>query len=117
MEILGERLKRLRAAKGWTQEKLTTEAGVGQSTINGIEKGARQKMPSSLIEIAHALGVDAYWLKTGIGDMYGKGRKLNNDEDLLLQALPLIGEELRDSWLYLAKKAVDRNSGDQAKAA
>jgi len=67
METTGERVTRLRTALELTQDQLAKKAGVAQSTINGIEKGARQKMPSSLIEIAHALGVDAYWLKTGKG--------------------------------------------------
>lgn len=67
METLGERVTRLRKALELTQDELAKKAGVGQSTINGVEKGARQKMPSSLIEIAHALGVDAFWLKTGNG--------------------------------------------------
>lgn len=67
METLGERVKRLRVSLGLTQEQLASKASVGQSTITGIEKGARNKAPSSIVEIAHALDVDAYWLKTGIG--------------------------------------------------
>lgn len=67
IETTGDRVKRLRERREWTQQQLADRAGVAQSTINGIEKGVRQKMPSSLIEIADALNVDAYWLKTGRG--------------------------------------------------
>jgi len=66
-ETLGQRVARLRTDRGLTQKQLADAAGLGQSTIAGMEKDARDKAPSSLIEIAHALGVDAYWLKTGKG--------------------------------------------------
>jgi transcriptional regulator with XRE-family HTH domain len=66
VESLGERLARLRKAKGLTQDQLAKLAGVGQSTVGGIEKNARAKIPGSLIDIAHALGVDAYYLRYGV---------------------------------------------------
>lgn len=104
-ETTGERVKRLRDARGWTQQQLADKAGVAQSTINGVEKGGRQKMPSSLIEISHALGVDAYWLKTGRGHRLG-GESITPDEQTLLDGFRLLGEEMREAWLDQARKKI-----------
>lgn len=64
METLGERIKKARLAKGWSQGKLAAAAGVSQGTIGNIEAGIRVE-PRGLIEIASALGVRAQWVKTG----------------------------------------------------
>lgn len=116
METLGERVIRLREARGWNQSALAKESGIGQSTVAGIEGGSRNKAPSSLIEIAHALGVDAYWLKTGLGKQK-PDIQLSADESLLLRALPLISDEMRELWINAAQKAVDRDNEHKAKAA
>ena len=54
---VGERLSRLRLAKGWTQEELSERSGVAVSTLKLLEvkgQGSFQR----LIRIAVALGVD-----------------------------------------------------------
>lgn len=54
---VGQRLKRLRLAKGWTQEELAEKSGVALSTLKLLEakgNGSFQR----LIHIAIALGVD-----------------------------------------------------------
>lgn len=65
METLGERIRRLREAKGYSQGELGRLIGAGQSTISTLEKDGRTKRPD-LILLAHALGVDAYYLKMGV---------------------------------------------------
>lgn len=70
-ETLGQRLARIRQEKGFTQDQLAKLAGVGQSTVGGIESGSRAKVPGSLIDIAHALGVDSYYLRYGIRSIVG----------------------------------------------
>lgn len=65
METLGERIKRLRDSKGYSQGELGKLIGAGQSTISTLEKDGRTTRPD-LILLAHALGVDAYYLKTGV---------------------------------------------------
>lgn len=66
METLANRLIRLRQEKGFaTQEALAKAARIRQSFIGAFEAG-NQKTSGYLPEIAHALGVDAYYLKTGI---------------------------------------------------
>ncbi|MEO5916953.1 MAG: helix-turn-helix transcriptional regulator [Luteolibacter sp.] len=54
---VGQQLKRLRLAKGWTQEELSEKSGVAVSTLKLLEakgNGSFQR----LIRVAIALGVD-----------------------------------------------------------
>jgi transcriptional regulator with XRE-family HTH domain len=54
---VGQQLKRLRLAKGWTQQELADKAGVAVSTLKLLEakgNGSFQR----LIRVAIALGVD-----------------------------------------------------------
>ena len=54
----GEKLRRLRLGRAWTQEQLATHSRVSQSTIAQIEKGHRPNPhPSTLGKLAEALGV------------------------------------------------------------
>jgi len=117
METIGERVTRLRSEKKWTQDQLAKEAGIAQSTVNGVEKGARQKRPSSLIKIAHALGVDANWLRTGIGKQGGAGIHLTEEEELLLRALPLLDPGTKRSWFLTAKDVLEQHDSSKQKAA
>lgn len=63
---LSKRLTAARKKRGWTQMQLVAASKVKQSFIGALEAG-NQKSSSWLPEIAHALNVDAFWLKTGKG--------------------------------------------------
>src|SRR3954462_12593833 len=52
-----ERLKRLRAEKGLSQARLAARAELDPSTVNQIERGAREASPATLRKLADALGV------------------------------------------------------------
>ncbi len=68
MTSLADRLKEERESKKLTQAELARRVGVKkrQSLISNIESGLYQSSPY-LPEIAYALGVQAMWLKTGLG--------------------------------------------------
>src|SRR5438093_1344581 len=55
--ILGDRLRALRVAKSWSQEKLSQAAGVSARTIERFERGGVQIRPDTLKKLADALGV------------------------------------------------------------
>lgn len=57
MGIVGDRIKELREAKGWTQAELAIQAGISQGVIGKIESGITKKT-EKLVEIAHALDVE-----------------------------------------------------------
>ena len=61
---LGERLRYLRRQRGWTQERLATQAGTNQAVIQKIENG-KSLRPRKIDQIAAVLGVDPAWLVFG----------------------------------------------------
>ncbi len=52
-----EQLKRLRSEKGLSQARLAARAGLDPSTVNQIERGAREASPPTLRKLADALDV------------------------------------------------------------
>jgi transcriptional regulator with XRE-family HTH domain len=64
MESIGQRIARLRKAKGWSQARLGKESGVSQATIAAAERDPNRK-PREILQISSALGVDPYELETG----------------------------------------------------
>jgi transcriptional regulator with XRE-family HTH domain len=55
---VGEEVKRLRQAKGWTQEQLAVYAGSSQPTVNLLEAGKRNPSAATLEKLARALKVE-----------------------------------------------------------
>jgi len=102
---IAKRIKVERERKRWTQQELAEKAGIRQSFIGALESN-NQKGSSWLPEIAHALGVDAYWLKTG------RGRKNTDDpiehfpDDLRAQVQWLIenaDDEIRTMFAFMVQ--------------
>lgn len=59
-ERVGNNLKRLRKAKGFSQEGLAFECGLHRTYISGVERGIRNPTVTVLERIAKALGVGAW---------------------------------------------------------
>jgi transcriptional regulator with XRE-family HTH domain len=53
---LGANLKRLRTAKGWSQEHFAFEVGIHRTYINDLERGARN--PTIVVLEKLAIGLD-----------------------------------------------------------
>jgi transcriptional regulator with XRE-family HTH domain len=96
METLAERLRQERERLGWSQTDLARRSGVKQSFIGALE-ARNQESSGWLPELAHALGVDTYWLKTGNGRRIAK--ELTADGALILAALPLVSPDMREMRL------------------
>lgn len=61
--MIGERLRKAREARGWSQSALARRAGLTPGHINQIESGHRANPNSETIEaLVQALGVSADWL-------------------------------------------------------
>ena len=56
--LVGRNAKRIRLAKGLTQEQLAERSGFSQQYISGLEQGQRNPTLVSVYELAQALGVD-----------------------------------------------------------
>jgi transcriptional regulator with XRE-family HTH domain len=54
---LSDRLKKLRAAKGWSATDLATKAGVSRRSIGYLEDENMQPRMGTLNKLARALGV------------------------------------------------------------
>jgi transcriptional regulator with XRE-family HTH domain len=54
---LAVRIRALRAARGWSQERLAEEAGIHRTYLGGIETARRNPSLRNLIRLARALGV------------------------------------------------------------
>lgn len=57
VKIVGSNVRRLRDAKGWTQEALGLESGVSFSTVAKLERAEREVGVRTLGKIAQGLGV------------------------------------------------------------
>ncbi len=62
-----EELTRLRAERGWSQQRLADESKVNKATINQIERGRRSPNVETLEKLADALGA-------GVGDFFPKAQ-------------------------------------------
>lgn len=58
-ESVGNRIRELRKAKGWTQEQLAEAAGLHYSYIGGVERGDRNISLETLEKIINGLQVTA----------------------------------------------------------
>ncbi|WP_339834141.1 helix-turn-helix transcriptional regulator [Paenibacillus sp. FSL R7-0272] len=58
-EAVGNRIRELRKAKGWTQEQLAESAGLHYSYIGGVERGDRNISLETLEKIMNGLQVPA----------------------------------------------------------
>lgn len=58
----GQKIKRLRAQRHMTQEKLAELVGIEQATLSNIERGKSHPMIDTMQRIAHVLDVPPYVL-------------------------------------------------------
>jgi transcriptional regulator with XRE-family HTH domain len=54
---IGELVKEKRVAKSWTQEKLSSEAGINTRFLQKIEAGDRTPSLVTIFKLASALGI------------------------------------------------------------
>ncbi len=65
----GSRLRQVRQHRGWTQDRLATESGVGVATIRRAEGEQFEPRQETARRLASALRVRVAWLTTGDGTM------------------------------------------------
>uniref|UniRef100_UPI002FBD6350 helix-turn-helix domain-containing protein n=1 Tax=Desulforegula conservatrix TaxID=153026 RepID=UPI002FBD6350 len=58
-EIFGKILKKIRAEKGFSQEKLALEADLDRTFISLLERGLRQPSLNTLLQISKSLDIKA----------------------------------------------------------
>jgi transcriptional regulator with XRE-family HTH domain len=67
VETVGQRLRRARLRRGWSQADLKEQAGVSIVTLSRIENDQLEELPrpSTVRKLATALGVTPGWLFYG----------------------------------------------------
>ena len=80
---LGEKIKRLRKEKDWSQEKLGKKIGADAHRICNYEKGKVTPSAEALVKIAGSLGVTVDYLLTDDTDQIAKAKL--TDKELLEQ--------------------------------
>jgi transcriptional regulator with XRE-family HTH domain len=76
MATVGERIKLVREARGWTQEKLADEAKISRGFLSDVEKHGKNISLDLLLRIATALGASVGHLATGDGDQPGERKPI-----------------------------------------
>ena len=68
----GETVRRLRQARGWTQEELAHRTGFDRKSINRIENASYSPSIDRLFPLAAALGVAAADLLADVGHLHAR---------------------------------------------
>jgi len=76
MATVGERIKLVREARGWTQEKLADDAKISRGFLSEVEKHGKNISLDLLLRIASALGASVGYLATGEGDQPGEKKPI-----------------------------------------
>ena len=106
MNSFAERLKSERERLGLSQDELAKKVDPkkGQSFISNFETSAN-KGTSWIVELAHALGVSAYWLKTGKGPRTVELSLTEREAMLLDDFRDLTEDQQTDMVMYAAAHA------------
>ncbi|MBC2389040.1 helix-turn-helix domain-containing protein [Listeria booriae] len=102
METMGSRIKRLRLAKGMTQEELGEKVGLKRAAINKYEKGNVENMKRSVIsKMSEVFDVSPNYLMA-----------LEDNEELNSEIEKLVDDRELNKWLY---EMIENNPDDLVK--
>ena len=89
---LGAKIRELRQARGWTQQKLTDKAGVGHAYISRLERdGFKNPSADILLRLARTLKVDINQLYEAAGYIGERSERSEEElNELALRVIPLL---------------------------
>lgn len=87
MDTFSDRLKWARERAGFNQTELARRVGIAASSINQMETQPR-KGSRHMSQLARVLGVNAYWLETGIGQPTGMSEAATRVAELFARLTP-----------------------------
>lgn len=61
-DVLARNMRRLRAERGLSQERLAFEAGINRTYVSAVERSEQNMSIDNIARVATALGVEAYVL-------------------------------------------------------
>lgn len=85
-ELFGARIKGLREAKGWTQEKLAEKMDISSNYLSSIERGKENPTFDMLVKFTEALGLEMWEIfdfghEVGLKEMRDAMNKLLKEAD------------------------------------
>lgn len=108
-----ERIKSIRKALGFTQQKFAKRLGVKQNTIAQYEIGRNDPSDAVIISICREFNVSEGWLRNGTGSMFvsvpsdkaidsfvNNAKKGNGFKKSFLSTLSKLDE---DEWIFVEK--------------
>ena len=125
--MIGKRIKLLRQQLKFKQNEFAEKLSIPQNSLSQYENIEGKTIPSNILEkIIEKTGVNANWLLTGRGEMFGEDRgsegvdldimdKLKSDDKLLFILREISDDEIIKSVLFslLKSKGVDETSIDK----
>lgn len=94
MEMISERIKKLREARGWTQAELARRLNITRNGVNSWEQGLSMPSPACLIDLARLFSVSTDYL-LGIERLETVNVTGLREEDVAL--LARLADRLRES--------------------
>ena len=100
MKTMGNTIKKMRDAKGWTQSELAKEAGTGEKYISALELGRRKPGPKLMKSLCSAFGVTEIEIRFG-----SRVRSTNGRQAKILRMLirEFIGMSETDQMKWIIK--------------
>lgn len=89
---MGNRIRQVRKAKGWSQDALAKKCGISMSFLGHIERGTRIMSLETFVNICLALDADADEL------LWGEAHSSNAVLDMLCQPGKQTGQKQADNY-------------------
>ena len=109
---MGDRIKKTRKSKGWSQTKLAEKIGITSGGLSGLETNKKDTSKTTLIKLSDVLGVSADYLltgKEGTNDISEQEREildvLRGDKDMT-NAMMEVAKVKKKAINYLGRYAV-----------
>lgn len=99
---IGERLRKIRASTGLTQEEFAEVLGTSYRSYNGYEKGRREVPTHIVLKLHEWRNISPLWLLTG------------ETTELDEASLDIVGDAIRAGLNQLDEKAPNRANADKS---
>lgn len=102
---MGSRIREIRKAKGWSQEKLAKKCGISLNFMGHIERGTRKMSMNTFVSLCIELETDADALLWGItkpseitmqGIWGHSSQKDDNDYSVYIQIMKSVAEIMKN---------------------
>lgn len=108
--MLKDRIRQLRKAKKWSQERLATKSKLTQATISFIESGRTKKLEGdTLMQLAAALGEDPEYIRTGRRP--ARAPEDSTQENEVLELFRKMGPASRETWIGTGRLILRNQNG------